>query len=71
MAMTLEDFKSSLTDNIDFLKVEWESLESYSDRQFCKQLLDWYDRKGYLSNSQMEYLVKYITKIMENSYAQG
>lgn len=67
--MTLEEFKSSLTDNIDFLKVEWESLENYSDRQFCKQLLDWYDRKGRLSDKQMDYLVKYTTEIMENSYA--
>lgn len=66
--MTLEEFKRDLPGNIDFLTVEWESIPNYQERQFCKQLLDFYERNGRLSDKQMEYLVKYTNEILEDNY---
>lgn len=64
MTMTNSSFRKDIEENISFLKTEWENLH-WSEAQFCKQLLDWYDRKGYLSDAQVEYLVGYTNTLMK------
>lgn len=62
--MIISSFRKNIEENISFLKTEWENLYQ-NDGQFCKQLLDWYDRKGYLSDNQVEYLVRYTITLMK------
>ena len=62
----IEAFNENLEENMAFMSKNVDEIESESDRQFCHQLLDYYDRKGYLSASQLTYMVRYWQELNQN-----
>lgn len=62
---SIESFKEDFDSNITFLEHNWKGIEDYQDRQFCRQLLDYYDRTEKLSDKQISYLVKYMKELQE------
>lgn len=58
-------FKEAMDDNISFLEHHWTGIENIQDRQFCRQLLDYYTTYEKLTDKQISYLVKYLRELME------
>lgn len=58
-------FKEDMDDNISFLEHNWKGLSDEGDRQFCRQLLNYYDTHERLTDKQISYMVKYLRELME------
>lgn len=58
-------FKESMDDHINFLEHNWQAIADLQDRQFCRQLLDYYDTYEKLTDKQISYMVKYLRELME------
>ena len=60
-----ESFKEDLDSNMRYLDENCGALENYADRQFCRQLCDFYEVRGYVTNAQIRHLILYLRELEE------
>lgn len=61
----IEIFKEEMEKNIEFIGRHYNELDAQQDVEFAKNLYEFYNNRGYLTDKQIYYMTKFWSELNE------